>query len=74
MNSQGNGDFSPLYNDNIVTHHGDILFLSEASLSRNNFQHLDITLSYWLSVLISYVVTLSFYYFVHTFILSLVLF
>lgn len=46
MNSQGNGDFSPLYNDNIVTHHGDILFLSEASLSRNNFQHLDITLSY----------------------------
>lgn len=32
-------------NANFLTHQEDILFLFEESLSRNNFQHLDVTLS-----------------------------
>lgn len=61
-------------NENTITYHVDILFLFEVSLSRNNFQHLDVTLFYWLSIFIPYVVTLPFYCFVHTFILWRVLF
>lgn len=33
-------------NENTITYHVDILFLFEVSLSRNNFQHLDVTLFY----------------------------
>ena len=67
MSSRRNGD-----KDNIVTHHVDILVLFETSLGRNNFQRLDVTVSYQLSVLIPYVVTLLFYHSVHAFILWLV--
>lgn len=67
MSSHRNGD-----KDNIVTHHVDTLFLFETSLGRNSFQHLDVTFSYQLSVLIPYVVTLPFHHSVHAFILWLV--
>lgn len=67
MSSHRNGN-----KDNMVTHHVDILFLFETSLGRNNFQHLDVTFSYRLSILILYVVTLPFYRSVHAFILWLV--
>lgn len=55
-----------------LTHHVDLLFLFATSLGSNNFQHLDGTFSYRLSILIPYVVTLPFYHFAHAFILLLV--